>query len=281
MEQLTQLQKTALETGDTAELTKFCSSPEYLALPYEIKNKGFVTSHKLKEFVRCGFCYQQKYINGLADPTREDGDADALIIGQAFDDLMTYGFNEYTRKYEVVARRSKGAEKVQLTETMGELIDNMYREFQAQKLFNHTPNKKVFVAVASGLLLKAECDDADEEKKIIRDIKSAASVERFDPQDYLQQMAFYRLLSELVTGEPWTIQIEVADKYKHFARSAAYLYTSETLQPEVGRIMEQLDQFKLAHEVGYFAPAKDQEVLYSCPYYGVDGHGRPSSFIIF
>ncbi len=86
---LRQLQAEAFEKNDFAAVKEFFKTEEYKSLPYLIRNRGFITSHKMLEFMRCQWCYAQKYINEIPDPT--EGDNDAFLVGQTIDDRLTEG----------------------------------------------------------------------------------------------------------------------------------------------------------------------------------------------
>lgn len=273
------LQEKYLE-GETPEneqkLQEFYNTSEYKALPYNVRNRGLITSHKLKEFMRCAWCYAQKYINEVPDPTEDGETKEAFVLGQAVDDYLTEGINYFDEKYEIVTRRSKvGAlmsGKTQLTEGQGKLINQMVYEFRQNTLFNPNPTKKIILyKTGKGLVLKAELDDISD---MIRDVKTCANVSSFNPQFYAVQATFYNMLVELKLDRKLEVMLEVVDKYKYFSRSDAWIYQLKTLHSMRGLIMEKLDEMQLAHSTGIFPSAKEQGILFDCPYYGYKGHGR-------
>lgn len=83
---------------------------------YIEKNRGFMTSSKLKEFVRCQKCYKWKYEDEIPDPTADFETADHFVIGQALDDRLTHGEEAYKEKYFVVARRMDCEEERKIAE---------------------------------------------------------------------------------------------------------------------------------------------------------------------
>lgn len=259
------------------KLEAFYQTSEYKALPYHIRNRGFITAHKLMDYMKCPWCYAQKYVNEIPDPTETDEEKDALIIGQALDDLATEGHSYFSTKYEVVARRSKDAEKVQLTQLQGRIVNQLMDEFRNQKIFNQQPKKKIILyKTRGGLILKAELDDIDMSRELILDIKSCADILSFDPAYYLIQAAFYNLLVELKFEKNFQVMLEVVDKFRYFSRSGAWIYKLSTLQPQKGRILDTLTRLQSDHDTGIFPIATDQETLYRCPYYPYKGHGRPT-----
>lgn len=282
---LKDLQDKAFAEENFTELEKFFQTAEYKELPYLIRNRGFITSHKMLEFMRCQFCYAQKYINEVPDPT--EGDNDNFLIGQALDDRLTEGEDFFKSNYEVVARRSDKAVKKQLTMSQGSLVNNMQKEFMENKLFNKKPAKKIFFAKIGGFILKAELDDFVPGERIMNDVKSTANITTFDPHNYLHQMSFYQLVVEESQDVRCAANLEVVDKYSAFSRSALYHFTQETLFSGRGGLLQALEEMRSAHDSGIFVPAKDQATLFTCPYYGLktnscsDGHGRPTKPIIF
>ena len=253
-------------------------------MSYIETNAGFITSSKLKEFARCQFCYKAKYIDGLPDPME---DRDCFTVGTALDELVTQGEQFYQDKYEVVARRSDKAEKVQLTKGQEDIIRQMEKEFRMNPVFADNPNKRAFEIEFGGMKLRGELDDFNEKESIIRDIKTCANVTTFKPEYYLHQMSFYQLLVEEVTGLRCGAFLEVVDKYAYFSRSLPVFYTKDTLFSHRGTILQTLEDLKVAQETGVYLPADSQEVLYGCPFYGTitpeypHGHGRPVEPLIY
>lgn len=245
---------------------------------YLTKNRGFITSSKIKEFLRCQKCYRYKYIDEIPDPTEsgEFYDKDHFLIGQALDDRLTHGEKEYKKMYETVSKRSKDAKKIQLTNAHSRTVDALTKEFLASSLFCHEPKKHIIETEYAGLKLRAELDDIELEKQVIRDVKSCANIAKFNPDFYLLQMSFYQWLVEETEGIKCDAMLEVVDKYKYFSRSKAVLYSKYSLESYRGRILQALEDIKLAHESGIYANAESQIILYSCPYYGYLGHGRPT-----
>jgi hypothetical protein len=264
---------------DFAELEKLMLTPEVQSLSYAEKNHYFLTSSKIKEFLRCQFCYKAKYIDLIPDPTDTDIQKDHFLIGQAFDDLLTHGKEKFDEKYEVVSRRNDKAEKVQLTNTHARLVDQMEKEFKAVPIFNHKPIKKLFFWEYGGFLIKVELDDFDGEA--IRDVKTCANIKTFEPAFYTIQAALYQLVVEECTDKRLPVEYEIVDKYTYFSRSKAVRYTDPTLFTARGQILEAMVEIKAAHDTGIFASAQLQETLYDCPFYGFREHGRPNQFILY
>lgn len=275
LEKLSSLQEQAFQQNDFSLLEKFFSTEEYKQLPYLVRNRGFVSSHKLGEFMRCQFCYAQKYINEVPDPT-ENETKDAFVVGQAFDDLLTEGVDYFAQHYEVVSRRSKAAEKTQLTALQGEIIEAMQKEFKLNKCFNQNPKKKILFYRYKDIVLKVEMDDLCQ---IIRDIKTTASIKTFNPQYYWLQATMYCYVVEMVLGIKSPVMLEVVDKTVP-SHSGAYLFSYEKLAGYREVLFEALDNLISAQETGIFIDSADQIALWGCPYYGYKGHGRLTTPIL-
>jgi hypothetical protein len=247
--------------------------------PYIEKNRGFITSSKIKEFIRCQRCFKLKYIDEVPDPTEaeEFEERDHFLIGQAIDDYITKGDEEFNKQYRVVARRNKKAADaagvIELTNTHWRTVKAAADEFYANTLFQHKVKKEVIELEFGGLKIRAELDDINHEQEKILDLKSTANILTFDPEDYLDQMTVYNWLVEEKYGKKYDAMLEVMDKYKYFSRSIPWIYNRHTLEANRGKIMVALGNIKEAMESGIYAIADNQTELFNCPYY--KDHGRP------
>ncbi len=276
--------KKALSSGDYTALEEICLSPEFQALPYELKNFHFITSSKLKMFQQCPLAYKYKYIDLVPDITTED--KDHFLIGQAFDDRLTHGEVGFAKRYHVVARRSEKAQEEAGNRTMlnpshVEQIDMLYKEFCAQTLFNPKPEKKVFFWKYKTQLVKVELDDFDKEKKEIRDMKTARSVTNFDPDFYTLQFSLYHLVVEENLQERYRVIAEIVDKYAYFSRSRAIEYTQDTLLSARGSVMSLLEKLTEAESTGLYMQTPERDVAYSMFCYGHEGYGRPTELELY
>ena len=241
------------------------------------------------EFDRCQFCYYQKYVLETPDPTE---DTDALLIGSAFDDLLTYGIEKFNTRYQVVKMRTAKAEAeasangiILLNNGLYNTIMQMYKEFKLNPLFEQNPKKKLIQVELKGLRLSGELDDYS--PGLIRDHKTAASVVGLEDsrneyfKRYLFQMAFYAFLVEAQEDAKCDAILQITDKHANWSRSMAIRFSHSTLQAEFGRIMQLIDELKEATESKLFLPANSQRVLWDCHYYGVPEisgkrHGCPT-----
>lgn len=256
-------------------------------MDYQRKNAGLVTSSKLKEFARCPWCFEQKYINFVPDPIADDNDA--FVIGQAFDDLMTLGDDEFRKLYTVVKKRKPDdeVEQIQLTETMSKVVIQMAEEAMANPLFTGKYHKHELKVEFGGLTLAGQLDHwnleaalKNPEENPIVDLKTCANLFTFFAHNYLFQMAFYQFMIEELYGIRVGAQLEVVDKFPHFARSRVYRIMPSTLLAERHKITRALEEFKMADTTGIFLPTPLPEEREKCPYYNLDGHGRRKQVMI-
>lgn len=249
---------------------------------YIEKNRGFMTSSKLKEFLRCAQCYYWKYEAEVPDPLAEFEDKDHFVIGQGLDDLLTHNKEYYNEKYAVVARRmGKTEDKVEITKGTDEKIKMLEKEFRANQLFRQYPIKKELIFAYAGITFKAELDDYDAAKQLIVDVKTCANLITFKPEFYTFQMSFYQWALEEVEGVKCEALLEVVDKYTYFSRSRAYLFTRGTLETHRGEILQAIEKYKECKETGLWLSTASDEELLTCPYYGHEGHGRQTKPIIY
>lgn len=252
---------------------------------YIEKNRGFITSHKLKQFLTCEKTYELKYEKEIPDPTESFLDADALIVGRAIDDLLTDGPEEFAKKYAVISRRTEKAVaelaeqgKTPLTPSQKKLIDQMMKEYNARAFTGFFPNtltKKVVEIEFGGFRLRGELDHFDPEINRIHDLKSCANVQTFNAMYYVFQMSFYQFMLEESEGIKADAMLEVCDKYSNYSRSRAYLFTKGTLESYRYQIIKGLEDLKFAQESGFFRRSELPEVVENSPYYGMPEYGRP------
>ena len=261
-----------------AELERELEQIKPGSAPYVERNRGYITASKLKCFENDPYTYKLKYVDEIPEPYAKE--KDYFIVGQAFDDLLTEGKKWFDKNYEVVARRSSKAELTQLTNGQGELITAMQSEFKAQSLYNQTPKKKVFIIDYKGYKVKVELDNYVEDTREIRDIKTCANVNRVDLDMYLLQATLYDMVAEMRTDEKHKVYFEFVDKQLP-SRSMPIHFHPDTLRGNRAHVWRLLDDLIEAHEIDLFIPTSDQAKMYESPYYGYNGYGRPTQYLIY
>jgi len=256
-------------------------------MTYSERNAGLVTSHKLKSFDRCPWCFAREFIDMIPNPANEDNDN--FVVGAALDSLLSDGQKSYNKQYEVVTRRSKGGRKIQLTNTMGKLVDQMTEEYLANGLFgmNLTKrrlNKQRLTVEFGGLTLSGEVDHLDEKKREFVDLKTTVNIlkadEAIDKYDYVFQMAFYHFLLEEIYGERFTCRMFLVDKFPYFSRSRCYEVSQLSMLHERKRLPQLLERYKQAEDTGMYLPSGGPDEREDHPYYWINGHGRRRNTII-
>ncbi len=177
------------QTGDDSELHEYTCSDEYRSLDYVEKNKHFITASKLKAYDECPYFAKLRYIDGVEAPQK---DKDYFVVGQAVDDWITYGQEDFQDRYEKVSRRTGKSEKIELTGSQHSTVCNAVGEVQANDLIPDKMDKEiVFWLAFDKYPCKAELDHYDSKNKEIIDLKTCANILTFDPNNYWLQMSFY------------------------------------------------------------------------------------------
>jgi hypothetical protein len=193
---------------------------------YILRNRPFVTGHKLKTFRENPFFAYLAYEKEIVIEEEKE----AFVIGQAVDDLLT-DKKVFENKYEIVARRGE-SEKIQLTNTQGRIVMAAGEEFQSRHFFPKKIEKHNIVFLLHDKIpCKMELDTIDFKRKAFGDIKTCASIETFDPQkwsyDFL--MSFYQMGIKELYGEDFKGELYVLDKSSDGCRSDCYVFREETL----------------------------------------------------
>ena len=256
------------ESGDEAKLLAYMETPEYRNMPYEDRNRLFITSSKLKGYEECPLAMKLRYIDGVK-PEVEEEDKDYFLVGRALDDRITYGEEAYADKYEMVARRTKDAEKIQLTNSLAAVVDAAYEEYKRQPMFPKQVMKANIVWLEDGYPCKAELDYLEEDH--IGDFKLVANVLDFNPEAYLFQMSFYHF-ALLQKGIEADASLFVMDKHKGWSRSHMWRFSVPTLQAQQERIALLMRQYIGSLKTGMFPMAdtsteRGRKIAFDNPYY--------------
>lgn len=272
-----------IETGDDTELVAYMDTPEYYTLPYVERNARFITQSKLKAYERCPLFAKMEHIDGIEKPEGRDDGQDHFIVGQAFEDLVMFGEKAFNERYEVVARRSE-SNKIQLTNTMGNVVRQMSYETMVHPCFPKAPKKVNILWLAFGKYpCKAELDNIEPDH--FGDFKTCANItafeENFFKYGYDIQAEFYYsgLLEKMNLKLP--CRFYVTDKHK-WARSHVWEYSVQRMQEGQARIHTLIQNWVNSLETGMWrAPdinnAADRKVIWDSPYYGVFKDSRTNS----
>ncbi len=251
---------------------------------YLQKNKGFITSSKLKNFLKCKYRYYLEYEK--EEEGFEEDDA-KFLQGQAFEDFLYDGQQEWDKKWFIApprANRKKTEEAtgmkvlsdpegkavmIAITEAKRQPILDLNGDYEVRKIITNKYKGKYE--------LRGEIDrfPKDPSANFFRDYKFLRSAENAHRDisefgwDYLFQMSFYQLLIQLQDDTMRDAKIDIVDKYK-FARTICVTIPAIILLEHRRRVFIALEEFIEAQESGEF-PMVEQSSrsreCFKCPYY--------------
>jgi len=202
-------------------------------MSYLDDNRWFITASKLKYFLSFWpEAYYLKYEKEI--PSTHEWEKDYFKLGTAFDDLLSYGADEFFKKYAIKEEKllkddikkkldekwieySKSAKVADLEGLYygddKQLISNwdwkkilwMYNEVMRQPLadakWEYQTQEEVIVNYKN-LKLKWTLDRYSKERKLIRDWKTSGNVSYFEYNldttfDYVLSMAYYFVLAKV------------------------------------------------------------------------------------
>ena len=278
---------------------------------YKSRNRGFVTSSKLKAF---GFC-QYLYYLAYEKESVPELDSDAILFGSAVDKWFELGEKKWKEDWAVVSVRiseEKLAEKIeakkaqlekaktpvtkekyasdlkelqklvgkrQITQTMWEKVQGCDTEAQRSPLWSFDPklSKKIIELPYKSLMLRGEMDQLKLAKNLIEDVKTTgaiANLERNFMEGYKIQLSFYQLLVQLKHDVLCDGRLEVLTNEK-IVKSIFYFASKQGLLDYRVNIIRLLDELVKCKERGIYAaqpPEMRQEKCLNCQAYGQCNH---------
>lgn len=238
---------------------------------YIEENRWFITASKLKSFIISPEYFFLKYIKEV--PPLKEGEKDSLKMGTALDDLISYGEEEFYKKYyvdtgmKVAELRAKCDElgiehkgllkddivdilsgwKKKLTNAIAERIFGMYNELKRQDLFEtggDYETQKTFISTYGNLQLKGTLDQY--KLGTIRDTKSCSDLSKFiyDWRNYGYDvsMSFYWVLVQTATWEDADAILDVAQSTFPYPSNMWKIPKEEILMTVQNVIKPALDQ---------------------------------------
>lgn len=242
---------------------------------YIARNRGMTTQSKIKCFLKCPIAFYLKYV---AEVWEDAPKSDALELGTAFDDYMSYGKKQWEKIYYALSegQNSRNKEVKEgasgrhiLTASKSKIIMNAVDEAYRQPLMkakdkNYEAQKTLF-ATYKNLKLKASLDRFSDHHKEIRDYKFMRSVKDFEwdanKNGYFFQAAFYTLLNTLhrqrrlkEIKEPkeedniliYNFYFDVIEKQS--SRSCVFAVPYERMEQEFDEIYTALDLMSQCYE---------------------------------
>lgn len=174
--------------------------------------------------------------------------------------------------------------KTQITNTMFENITKSAEELNRQPLFKlfglkeKGGSQEIITGEIMGLKMKGKLDYINIDKKVIADVKTVSTMERFDPMIYARQLAYYRLLASnkySIDQQDWDCYLLVVDKGSSVKRSEIFHISKRAINQAAEELLVSLGKFKKTKEAGFYIPApEDSEIMngrkercFNCPFY--------------
>lgn len=170
------------------------------------ENTTLISNSMVSTFMKSPYRYKEMYIDKTI--TREP--TDSMIVGGAVDCILTEGFAEFNKQYEVVKRRTDKARQINETmyKTVIKLVDRILEQPVYQDIVNgckkYQPTEMQLILVDEELGVKGKLDflqvSHDGKSARIIDLKTTKSIrpDRYHysciDYGYYRQMAMYRHL---------------------------------------------------------------------------------------
>lgn len=235
--------------------------------PYVEKNRGYMTSSKLKLFMKDPFAYYLAYEKECL-PSLTTG---ALDMGTYFDDFVNLGGREgWEKKYIILEPRAKRTgykgNKIPITNADGKILLLAFEELERQPLFDlygkyeKQKELKAEYTAKNGLKIKIRCtldrygvfepkgyeDHALFGKVMIRDTKFIESVDKvmfkIQDYDYIFSMSFYNTVDFVNTGESKPTTLDFVDKTKD-NKTYCMIIEQQTIEKERHTIIAALEKY--------------------------------------
>lgn len=157
--------------------------------------------------------------------------------------------------------------KTQITITMFDNVNKSAQELLRQplyKLFGVNDGKgsqKILTGKISEIKVKGKLDYLNVDKKVIADVKTVSTMEKFNPKIYARQLAFYRRLAAdkyNTETNDWDCYLLVVDKGTYAKRSEIFYVAKHIIDQAEVELLEQIIKFKIAKEAGFFTPITEK-----------------------
>lgn len=175
-------------------------------------------------------------------------------------------------------------DKQQITTTMFTNVSKSAQELLRQPLYklfgvnDGNGSQSILTAEIDGVKMKGKLDYINLEKRVIADVKTVSTMEKFSPKFYAMQLAYYRLLASEVykiDANDWDCYLLVVDKGSSVKRSEIFHISKRAIDEATADLMEQLAKFKEVKESGFYTPITEKpgvenarhEKCFSCPFY--------------
>ena len=166
--------------------------------------------------------------------------------------------------------------KTAITSTVLGHIVGTAKEIISQPLyeaFSGANSQTIIATEINGIKVKCMLDKLDLKNGIICDDKTTANMKKFDPEMYLQQLAWYRKIVREVHNINCDCYLAVGDKMSGFKRSSLYYITPEKLNYQEIINQALLEEFLKAKKDNKYLPCVigrpdlRVEQCFNCSYY--------------
>jgi hypothetical protein len=201
-----------------------------------------------------------------------------MTVWTALHRICEVGEQQFYSEYEILEPRKRKWEfpdKIPLNNTDGGLILAAHEEIKRQPLMDYKgeyDNEVEIKCIIGGKKVKWTLDRFCKKKKLIRDYKCIANVQKFKSDyvpewgfDYYLSWAFYWLLAKEKYWIECDIIFDVVDKTTSHASGVFYI-KPETIKPHVERVKEALKLFKKTRT---FKPTTERYKCLKCAMYSV------------
>jgi len=197
------------------------------------------------------------------------------------------------KKIETLIEEKKELNKIsckeQLTTTQGTKLVGCMAEFERQPLFDFDSKcAQVSVEIEyKGHKLRGSMDEFYEERKLISDIKTAATIDglnrtwgdgRTALEKYKDQLSFYQFLVQISFDVLCDGRLQVVTKEAP-AKSSFYWADKMSLLDNRRPLIKKLDSMINTIELGIYPSSEDREKCLQCPAYGVCDYSKQEEYI--
>lgn len=226
------------------------------------QNTTHVSYHDLCDFRFCEYLFQKR-----KEGVVKDIETDPLKFGKAYDAFVSGEFDE---RYSVGRKAEEGKERV--TDTVLKHIQDCKTEVYRHPLIgtferNKGNSQVIITTEIAGIKVRGMLDVFDKERKIIVDDKTTASIAKFNPMMYAEQLAWYQMLVERRHGITADCFIVVVDKDTYTKHARFYKFSQSTLDAQKEFLIETLKKLNETRALGLYEPTDSFEKCLTCPFF--------------
>jgi hypothetical protein len=162
--------------------------------------------------------------------------------------------------------------KVQISNTVYNHIKQSAEELLRQPLYQMFGvgeagmSQEIITLTIDGIKRKGKFDYLNIKKHIIADVKTCANIERFNPRDYANQLAYYRRLASEKYGidkNEWDHYLLVVDKQTEVKRSKIMCLAKNIIDEAENEIEGNLRTYVERKDSGFYTPITETVTDYA------------------